>query len=292
MNEENVTKVEDVEEIKDVEVEEKTEVEEVKKEEQNVEISRKEQFDAILEKIKKMSEAVELHTDVKKAVESKEVEDNYLKYVENALEDKFFCDAKFDKMRSKILIEIVGPGLTSIENFDVQKLNIEDIGSHIEEKENYIDKICTYENKFICLFGVSEENPEKVIKYEPRKFTRVDMIEAIKLQCKEDEEYNIYQYDEYYVVDSKKGLKVYSERKVTALVVAEETIFDKIKSKIQHLFTKNIFSKKKFLPTLNLIYETNPNRIEGFEHKSKVDAKNRMKVLLNREREIIRSTDN
>ena len=288
MNEENVTKVEDVEEIKDVVNEEKT----IELNEQKEEISRKEQFDAILEKIKKMSEAVELHTDVKKAVESKEVEDNYLKYVENALEDKFFCDAKFDKLRSKILIEIVGPSLTTIENFDAQKLNIEDIGSHIENGENYIDKICTYNNKFVCLFGECEKNPEKVIKYEPRKFTRVDMIEAIKLQCKEDEEYNIYQYDEYYIVDSKKGLKVYSERKVTALVVAEETIFDKIKSKIQHLFSKNIFSKKKFLPLINLIYETNPNRIEEFEHKSKIDAKNRMKVLLNREREIVRSTDN
>lgn len=286
MNEENNTNVEDVEKI----VEEETQV--VNEEEKADKNTIKEQFDAILEKIKKMSEAVELHSDVKKAVESKEVEDNYLKYIENALEDKFFCDAKFDKIKSKILIEIVGPELVNIDDFDVQKLNIEDIGSHFEEQENYIDKICTYGNKFICLFGVNEKNPEKVIKYEIRKFTRADMIEAIKLQCKDDENYNMYQYDEYYIVDSKKGLKVFSERKVTALVAVEETIFDKIKSKLQHLFSFNIFNKKKFLPTLNLIYETNPNRIEGFEHKSKVDAKNRMKILLNAEREIVRSTDN
>lgn len=286
MNEENNTNVEDVEKI----VEEETQA--VNEEEKADKNTIKEQFDAILEKIKKMSEAVELHTDVKKAVESKEVEDNYLKYIENALEDKLFCDAKFDKIKSKILIEIVAPELVNIEEFDVQKLNIEDIGAHIEEQENYIDKICTYGNKFICLFGVNENNPEKVIKYEIRKFTRADMLEAIKLQCKDDENYNIYQYDEYYVVDSKKGLKVFSERKVTALVAVEETIFDKIKSKLQHLFSLNIFSKKKFLPTLNLIYESNPNRIEGFEAKSKVEAKNRMKILLNAEREIVRSTDN
>lgn len=269
-------------------------VENVEKNEEKVEetISKKDEFEVILDKIRKMSEALELHFDVKKAVESNEVDDSYLRYIENALEDKFFCDVKFDKIRSNVLIETVCPDLANIDNFNVKNLNIEDIGSHFEGQENYIDKICTYKNKFICLFGVNENNPEKVIKYEPRKFTRVDMIEAIKLQCKEDEKYNLYQYDEYYVVDEENGIKVFSERKVTSLVVAEETVFDKIKSKLSQIFNFNPFAKKKYLPTLNLIYETNPNRIDTFEHKSKVDAKSRMKVLLNKEREIVRSTNN
>lgn len=276
MNEENITSVEDVKE--EINVEEKKDV--------------KEQFDAILDKIKMMSEALELHTDVKKAVENNEVEDTYLKYIENALEDRLFCDVKFDKLKSKVLIEFVLPGLVGIEDFDVKKLVIDDIGSHFEEGENYIDKICVYDNKFICLFGVNENNPEKQIKYEARKFTRVDMIEAIKLQCKDQDGYNIYQYDEYYIVDNNNGIKVYSERKVTSLVAVQETIFDKIKSKFASLFTKK-FGKKKFLPTLNLIYESNPNRFDTMEHgKSKVDAKNRMKVLLKSERNIVRSTEN
>ncbi len=54
----------------------------------------KEQFDEILEKIKKMSEAIELHDDVKKAVEKEEVDYNYLRYIENALEEKLFRKCK------------------------------------------------------------------------------------------------------------------------------------------------------------------------------------------------------
>ena len=57
-----------------VDVEEKVETEIVEK-------SLKEQFEEILEKIKKMSEAIELHDNVKKAVSKEEVYFNYLKYV-------------------------------------------------------------------------------------------------------------------------------------------------------------------------------------------------------------------
>ena len=60
--------------------------------EKKVEIEKKntkEQFEEILKKIKKMSEAIELHDDVKKAVEKEEVDYNYLRYIENSLEEKF-----------------------------------------------------------------------------------------------------------------------------------------------------------------------------------------------------------
>jgi len=249
--------------------------------------TKKDKFESILEKIRKMSEVVELHSDVKKAVESNEVEDTYLKYIENALEDKFFDDAKFADIRSKVLLEIVCPDLVKIENFNIEKLSIQDVGSHFEEQENYIDKICTYENDFICLFGVNETNPEKVIKYESRKFTRTDMIEAVKAQYKEGEKVDLYQYDEYYVAIQEDKLKVFSERKVTSLVAVEETIFDKIKSKLSSIFN---IKKKRYLPNINLVYETNPNRIDSFKNTSKVDAKNRMKILLNKEREVTRNT--
>jgi len=272
MDERNKKIVEDVE----LNIEEKT-----KKE------TKKDKFESILEKIRKMSEVVELHSDVKKAVESNEVEDTYLKYIENALEDKFFDDAKFADIRSKVLLEIVCPDLVKIENFNIEKLSIQDVGSHFEEQENYIDKICTYENDFICLFGVNETNPEKVIKYESRKFTRTDMIEAVKAQYKEGEKVDLYQYDEYYVAIQEDKLKVFSERKVTSLVAVEETIFDKIKSKLSSIFN---IKKKRYLPNINLVYETNPNRIDSFKNTSKVDAKNRMKILLNKEREVTRNT--
>lgn len=274
MNEEKDTKTKDVE----------------LNSEESIRKARKEEFDNILSKIKKMSDAVELHENVKKAVSEDKVDNNYLKYIENSLEDKLFCDAKFDKIRSKILLEVVCPDLVKFENFEIEKLEITTIGSHFEEIDNYIDKICTYDNKFVCLFGINENNPEKVIKYEPRKFSRQDMVEAICSKLEDGNVAQMGQYDEYYVVTDKTGLKVFSERKIVSLVKIEETIFDKIKGKLSSLFS-NMFSKKKCMPNIKLVYDTNPNRFETFEHTSKIDAKSRMKLLLQKEREITRNTN-
>ena len=87
--------------------------------EESIRKARKEEFDNILSKIKKMSDAVELHENVKKAVSEDKVDNNYLKYIENSLEDKLFCDAKFDEIRSKILLEVVCPDLVKFENFEI-----------------------------------------------------------------------------------------------------------------------------------------------------------------------------
>lgn len=274
MNEEKDTKTKDVE----------------LNSEESIRKARKEEFDNILSKIKKMSDAVELHENVKKAVSEDKVDNNYLKYIENSLEDKIFCDAKFDKIRSKILLEVVCPDLVKLENFEIEKLEITTIGSHFEEIENYIDKICTYDNKFVCLFGINENNPEKVIKYEPRKFSRQDMVEDICGKLEDGNVAQMEQYDEYYVVTDNNGLKVFSERKIVALMKVEETVFDKIKGKISSLFS-NMFYKKKCMPNIKLVYDTNPNRFETFKHTSNVDAKSRMKVLLQKEREITRNTN-
>lgn len=252
---------------------------------------RKEEFDAILDKIKKMSEAIELHSNVKNAVSKEEVDNSYLKYIENSLEDRLFNDAKFDKIKSKILLEVVCPSLTSIENFEVSKLEIIDIGSHFEEQINYIDKLCTYDNKFVCIFGIDEQNQDKVIKYDARKFSRTDMLEAIYEKMEGNKDIKVEQYDEYYVIKNDSGLKIFSERKVTSLTKIDENIFDKIKAKLTSLFTVNLFAKKKYLPNIELIYDTNQNRFNNFkvESESKVDAKNRMKALLKKEREVTRS---
>ena len=274
-----------------IEVKEDVEVVEEVKTEDNVQ-TKKDEFDGILEKIKKMSEAVELHSNVKKAVSDNEVDDNYLKYIENSLEDKLFNDAKFDKIKSKVLIEVVCPELIGIENFDIGKLEITDISSHYEEIENYIDKICLYDGKFVCMFGVNERNAEDVLKYEARKFIRADMLEAIMKKVSNDKISKMEQYDEYYVITTDDGIKVYSERKATALLKMEETIFDKIKNKLNSLFNNTVFAKNKYLPKIDLIFDTNQNRLKNFKTGSKVDAKKRMKVLLNSERELTRSTEN
>lgn len=249
--------------------------------------NRKEKFDSILENIKEISEAIKLHNDVKEAVLKEEVDNNYLKYIENSLEDKLFNDVKFDKIKSKVLLEIICPNLTKIENFEIQKLEIIDIGNHFEELENYIDKICTYDGKFVCLFGINGAIPEKSILYKPRKFSRTDIIEAICEKIEEGKTAKMEQYDEYYVITDENGLKVFSERKMTALSTIEETVFYKIKSKLT-----NMFNKKKYLPNIQLVYDANPNRFKDFKYNtSKIDAKNRMKVLLTKEREVTRNAN-
>lgn len=254
----------------------------------DLEKQKKEEFDAILETVKNISEALELHQKVKNAVLKEEIEINYLKYVENTLEDKLFNDAKFDKILPKVLLEVVCPDLIKIENFKVSKLEIENIGSHFEEQENYIDKICVYDGKLISVFGICESNPEKIIKFESRKFSRVDMIEAVKAKYDEDKTVQLYQYDEYYIGAEVDRIKVFSERKICALVKVEETVFDKIKSKFASIFTNNLFAKKKYYPSIELVYDSNPNRLTDLKVKSKFDAKSRMKALLNKEREVTR----
>lgn len=183
----------------------------------------------------------------------------------------------------KILLEVICEDLKSIENFEPQKLQIENIGAHFENGANYIDKICIYDNNLVSVFGINELYQNKVIKYDTRKFSRADMIEAISAKYEEGKKIKLYQFDEYYVAVEQERIKVYSERKITALVKIEETIFDKIKSKLS-----NIFIKKRSYPNLELVYDSNPNRLSNFDHKSKFAAKNRMKSLLNCEREITR----
>ncbi len=257
---------------------------------EDVEITKKEQLEEKLEKVKTIADATASYTEMQKALENKEIEEEYARYFINTLEDKIFYDAKFDKISPKVLLEVICPRLKDIENFQLEKLAIEEIGSHLEEQENYLDKICTYEHKFICLFGVNEKKPEEVQVYEERKFIRQDMIEAVRMQYEEGKKIDMRQYDEYYVGIEEDRLKVYTERKIVALMKIEETPFDKIKSKLASLLNKNPFVKKKYLPHLNLVYDTNPNRLAEWKHKSKVEAKSRMKALLNKEREITRNT--
>lgn len=244
----------------------------------------KEKFDEQLDGIKEISKAIELYKNVKDAVSKEEIDNNYFKYVENSLEDKLFSDAKIKEVEPNVLIEVVCPELIEIEKFDSSKLEIENIGMHFEEQENYIDKICIYDGKLVNVFGVKENKPHEWTKYEARKFTRADMIEAVATEYEEGQTVKLYQYDEYYIGIENERIKVFTERKVTALVKIEETILDKIKAKISNLFTK-----KKCYPNLNLVYDSNPNRLKDFEYKSKVDAKTRMKALLNKEREITRN---
>ncbi|MFR0823426.1 MAG: hypothetical protein ACLU84_02620 [Clostridia bacterium] len=274
--------------VEDVELNKIEEVVEIQ--EQTLELSVKEQIEQELEKVKKPSEAMALYKKVKQALEQANIDENYYKYVENTLEDKIFCDAKFNILRASVLLEVVCPALGNIEDFHLENLAIETIGSHFEEQENYIDKICTYGHEFICLFGISEIHPDKVLAYQERKFTRQDMIEAVRAQYEEGKKIQLHQYDEYYIGIEEDRLKVFSERKITSLMKVEETPFDKIKSRIANFLNKNPFAKKKYLPAISLVYDTNPNRLKDFEHQSKFDARSRMKVLLNREREVTRNT--
>lgn len=276
--EENIEKI--IEElIKELDIQEKPQM------------SIKEELEAILSDVKNVSNAIELHKKAKEALENKQIDTNYLKYIENSLEDIIFNDSKFNNITSKVLLEIVCPELENIENFNIKKLEIQNIGSHIEEEKNYIDTICMYNNKFVCLFKINEINPEEALKIESKKFSRDDMIEAIKGQYEEGKKIQMYQYDEYYIGIEEDRIKVFLEKKVISLVKVEETVFDKIKSKLSEFLNKSLFSKKRYLPSLELIYDTNPNRFKDFECKSKVNAMSRMKTLLSKERQVTRQNN-
>lgn len=253
------------------------------------EISKRDEFALILEKIQRMDEAIELHNNVKKAVSNKEVDTSYLKYIENSIEDRIFCDAKFDKISPKVLIEIVCPKLKKLKKFDISKLEIEDVGNHYEDNNNYIDKICVYDGKLICMFGVQVSNIENVIKYRNRKFVREDILEAVKSKVEPGKTVEMSQYDEYYVIQDENSVKVYSEKKEISLAEIKENAFDKIKSRLTTLFSKLNNKKKEVYPIIELVYDSNPNRLKDIESHSKVDAKNRMKVLLNNERAATRA---
>lgn len=246
--------------------------------------SLKEKLEEKLEQVKKIEDGISLYEEAKVALKKEEIDENYYKYLENSLEGKFFCDVEFDKICSNILLEVVCPELLKIEDYDSSLLEIRTIGSHYEELTNYIDKICTYGKDFVCLFGINETNAKKYIKYNKRKFSRSDMIEAVKSHLEANTDVNLSQYDEYYVVEEEDSLKVFSERKIVSLVKVEETIFDKIKCKFANIFNKSIFNKRRYLPNVDLIFETNGNRLDKIEIESKIDAKSRMKMLLNAER--------
>lgn len=256
------------------------------------EMLKKDEFASILEKIQRMDEAIELHNNVKQALSNEEVDRSYLKYIENSIEDKIFCDAKFDKISPKVLIEIVCPELKIFENFgkfDIAKLEIEDIGNHFEENENYIDKVCVYDGNLVCIFGIQASNIEKVIKYESRKFVRDDILESVKTKVEPGKKVQLAQYDEYYVIQDEDSVKVYTEKKITSLAEIKENAFDKIKSRLTTLFSKINNKKKEVYPIIELVYDSNPNRFKDIESHSKIDAKNRMKILLNKERAVTRT---
>lgn len=256
--------------------------------EKKPQMSKKDELEAILFDVKNISEAINLHNLAKKEFSNGQIDVNYLKYIENSLEDKIFNDSKFDNIVSKILLELVCPDLEKIKDFNIKNLEILTIGNHIEEDKSYIDKICIYNNKIINLFKINEINPQKASKIENRKFTREDMINAVRGQYEEGKKIQMYQYDEYYIGIEENRIKVFKEKKITALIKMEETAFDKIKSKLSLLLNQNIFNKKRFLPTLELVYDTNPNRFNNIETHSKLSAMKRMKSLLSKERSITR----
>lgn len=261
---------------------------------ENNSLEKKNIFEERLSKLKNIQEAIELDDDVKEAVKKQEVDENYIKYIRNSIEDKLFCNINFDKISTKVLIEKLCPEiikrLQDMQNINLDQLNIENVGEHFENQIHYLDKICVYGNSFVCLFGINDQNLDDAIVYEKRKFSREDRIEAVQSKYEIGKKIELEQYDEYYLGIEPDRIKVFSERKMLALAPIEETPFDKIKNRLSKIFNLNMFThKKKILPHLDLVYDTNPNRWKNFESNSKTDAKIRMKFLLAKEREQVKN---
>ncbi len=263
----------------------------------NLENDLKDNFEERLAKLKNVKEALTLEEEVNKAIQAKQIDENYIQYIRNSIENQFFCDVKFDKISTKFFIEQICPMIMNLlkdneENIDIQHLTIDDVGEHFEGQVHYLDKICIYQNHLVCLFGVKDTNRDEAVIYERRKFSREDRIEAVKAKYEEGKEVELEQYDEYYLGIEPDRIKVFSERKMMALAPIQETPFDKIKNKLTKIFSNNLFNhKKRVLPHLELVYDTNPNRWKNFENHSKTDAKLRMKFLLAREREQTRNVN-
>ena len=88
---------------------------------EDVEITKKELLEEKLEKVKTIADATVSYTEMKEALENKEIEEEYARYFINTLEDKIFYDAKFDKISPKVLLEVICPRLIDIENFQLEK---------------------------------------------------------------------------------------------------------------------------------------------------------------------------
>ena len=258
-------------------------------------LSNKDKIDNKLNHIRNMNDDANIYIQAKSLYKENVIDASFFKYVINTLEDKVFDDVSYDKMNAQMLLENVCIPLKNVSNFKIEYLKIDTIGKHLnDENVLYEDKIITYNNVFVNIVSIEERNKFSFVRMRPMKFVRKEIVEALKEKYENGEEVQVSQYNTYLVVQARKHLKIYVKKQTKALATIHESIFDKIKAKIAMFLEKNPITKKKYLPELQLIYDSNPSRIHEIKtkNKSKNYAKNRMKVLLESERKITRSVSN
>lgn len=260
----------------------------------NNRLSNKDKIDNKLNRIKNMNDVANIYIQAKSLYKENVIDESFFKYVINTLEDKVFDDVSYDKMNAQMLLENVCIPLKNVSNFRIENLKIDTIGRHLNDNILYEDKIITYNNVFVNIVNIDERNKLSFVRMRPMKFVRKEIAEALKERYENGEEVQVSQYNTYLVVQASRHLKIYVKKQTKALATIHESFFDKIKAKIAMFLEKNPITKKKYLPELQLIYDSNPSRIHELraKNKSKNYAKNRMKVLLESERKITRSVSN
>lgn len=240
----------------------------------------KEVFEQKLEEIKDYKEVVKLYRDLNFKYKKKKISDQDLQYIEQQIREKFFCDEKFSKYSTKVILKQVAAYVKEIEDFDEKNLNLIELGESMDDEKVMQDILCMYKEKFISIFGIEKDNFLSSKRYDMKKYMQPNFFEAIKAKSNKDSA-KVQQYGKYFVLMEEEKLSIYKEKVVTALVSLEQTAFDKMKFKLMNFFNKNIFAKNKYLPMVEEVFNSNKLRNYVEEGKSsKVKAKNRMKNVL------------
>lgn len=258
-----------------------------------------EKFDEKIDSLKRDSniDRIEyLYYALESACKNDEISKQYFKYATQYITDNYCDKMQGMQLTLKVILEKVVKDVknSGVENIDLSKINVLNIGSHIKSDKIIQDVICIYDGKFISIFGIYVDDESQVEEFEKQTYILPNMMNSIKRYIEDGVKADIEKYEDYYIVknDEENGyrIQIYKEKNETALMTIEENKFEKIKAKLFNFFG---IGKKKFLTNMEKLYDTDASILEDIlqTRKTKENAKNRMKVLLEAERKIRKSAN-
>ena len=251
------------------------------------ELSVKDRLDNMLQSAQKLSDYSTVYNYALKTFSENIIDLNFMKYVENTIEDKLYTESEFDRINTLMLLEIACNEIKDVEDFSSRKMRIENVKKYGSTR----DVIVLYDDKVVGMYSLEGGRNGDYEKINPMKFVKKEYIDGIKQKYTKDKDAKVNQYSDYFVITEEKHIKVFVPKQdETSLAKVEETVIDKIRNRIAKFIDNNVLTKRKYLPELVLAYDSNPNRIKTIKTaKSKSAAKDRMKVLLDSERELTRT---
>lgn len=255
-----------------------------------------EEFDIKIDNLKNDSsidKIKDLYYELENSYKLKEIDNQYFKYATQYITDTYFSRMKGCQLTLRVIVEKI---FNDIQKSGENEINIEDvnvlgIGVHIKNNRMVQDTLCMYGGNVVSIFGIYEDDETQYESYEKQTYIQPNIMEAIRKYIDSSEKANIEKYEGYYFVKNQENYRVqiYKEKEETSLTKTGENGIDKIKSKLCKLFGISMFSKKKFLANMEKLYDTDADLYEDIlqNKKTKVNAKNRMKILLQAERKLV-----